>query len=83
VTITQAHSSCRCTVASAPTEPIPPGGTAEIVVRADWSDVIGEPLSRVTLETANWLTPRVELVIRGRGISPPAPPATSHHQSAQ
>jgi hypothetical protein len=65
IRITSFKSSCGCTVADVPTAPIPPGGSAEVRVRADWSKVTGSTASTVTLNTDNHWTPRVELTIRG------------------
>jgi len=65
------HSSCGCTVATLPTSPIPPGGSAEVPVRANWAGVVGQPYARVTLQTDNFWTSKVLLTIHAE--IPPAP----------
>jgi len=65
VRITGFKSSCGCTVAELPASSIPPGGSAEVRVRADWSGVAGSVYARVTLETDNRWTSRVPLMING------------------
>src|SRR5207248_320591 len=68
--ITGFKSSCGCTLAEVPTTPIPPGASADVRVRADWSKVTGSTASTVTLQTDNRWTPRAELTIRAQ-ITPP------------
>jgi hypothetical protein len=65
IRIIDCHSSCGCTVADYPTDPIAPGASAAINVHADWSNVVlGDPQAQVTLTTDNWMTRTVPLVIR-------------------
>lgn len=63
VKITQYESSCGCTTATIPSQPVPPGGAAEVRVKANWTGVTGTPYARVTLSTDSWWTPRVSLVV--------------------
>lgn len=63
LTITGYESSCGCTVADVPGGAIAAGEVVEVLVRANWTGVTGTPYARVTLNTDNWWTPRVSLVI--------------------
>ena len=76
--ITGFHSSCGCTIAELPAPAIPPGGWAEVRVRADWSGVVGQPYARVTLYTDNFWTRRVLLTIHAEIPPAPAPPDVKH-----
>jgi hypothetical protein len=71
IRITGFHSSCGCAVAYLPASPIPPGDSAEVRVRADWTGVVGQPYARVTLSTDNFWTRKVLLTIHAE--IPPAP----------
>ena len=77
LTITGWQSSCGCTTADVPTHPIPPGQAAEVLVRANWSGVTGQPYARITLETDNRWTRHVPLVIHSQIPASPALPTTS------
>ena len=71
--ITAFNSSCGCTVAELPSGSIPPGGTADVRVRADWTGVVGKPYARVTLKTDNFWTRQVLLTIHAEIAAAPAP----------
>jgi len=66
IRILASPSSCSCTVSQAPTAPIPPGQSAEVRLRADWSKIVGNPYAQVTLETDSRWTPKVPLVIHAQ-----------------
>jgi hypothetical protein len=78
IRITRSSSSCGCTVARTPAEPIPPGGSAVVTVRADWSKGDGHTISRVVLYTDGVWTPEVVLLVTGEVLAAPATaPATA------
>jgi hypothetical protein len=80
IRITGFGSSCGCTVAELPESPIEPGGSAQVLVRADWSGVVGKPYARVTLLTDSFWTRRLLLTVDAE--IPPAPqdqPASAPH----
>jgi hypothetical protein len=70
--ITGARNGCACTVTDLPAAPIPPGPSATVTVRADWSGVVGRPYAQVTLETDSFWTPRVPLVVQAEIVPSPA-----------
>jgi hypothetical protein len=69
VRITGFKSSCSCTVASIPSEAVPPGGVTFIQVRANWRGRIGPQHERVTLNTDSILQPAVTLSVSGRIVA--------------
>jgi hypothetical protein len=75
IRVTRSTSSCACTVAQLPDEPVSPGGSAVVKVRADWSKGDGHVVSRVVLYTDNAWTPEVVLLVSGE-IIPTAGPTT-------
>ena len=64
--VTGAVTSCACTVADLPKDPIVAGGTATVLVRADWSHAAGSTYSKVTLHTDSFWTPEVNLIINAQ-----------------
>jgi hypothetical protein len=69
VRVTGFTSSCGCTVATLPADPVLPGHSAEVRVIANWSGVTGSTSASITLQTDCRTTPRVPLVIHGE-VSP-------------
>lgn len=63
--ISDVRSTCGCTVADWPREPIPPGGTGTIPVRFDTKKKVGVQSKPVTI-TANTLPAKTNLFLNGR-----------------
>lgn len=63
--ISDVRSTCGCTVAEWPREPIPPGGTGEIPVRFDTKNKKGIQSKPVTI-TANTFPAKTVLYLNGR-----------------
>ena len=63
--ISDVRSTCGCTVADWPREPIPPGGTGKIPVRFDTKNKSGIQSKPVTI-TANTLRAKTNLFLNGR-----------------
>jgi len=51
ISITDAHTSCGCTVAAPPKDPIAPGGTGEIVATFTIGDRVGEQTKTIQVKT--------------------------------
>jgi hypothetical protein len=60
------RSSCGCTVADAPSEPVQPGRSAEVVVRVDWSSRVGPHAETVQLATDDIARPTLLLTVTGK-----------------
>jgi hypothetical protein len=57
-------------------EPIPPGGSTVVKVRANWSKAEGTVVARVVLYTDSRWTPQVELLVNGQ-VTPGSGTATA------
>lgn len=63
-------SSCGCTLAEIPKEPIPSGGRIPVRLKADWAGRAGPQSAIVALTTDSPKTPTVQLAIRGFVLTP-------------
>jgi hypothetical protein len=71
IRITGYTTTCSCSTADYPTDPIAPGASADIHVHANWSNVVlGDPQAQITLTTDHWLTRTVPLLIRAELARP-------------
>lgn len=62
--ITDARSTCGCTVPEWPETPVPPGGTGQITVRFDTRQKMNQQNKPVTI-TANTLPAQTRIYVRG------------------
>lgn len=63
ISLVRQTSTCRCTVAELPQDPIPPGGRMELPVKTNWSGLPGRQSAMVTLHTDDPNRPALRLVV--------------------
>lgn len=69
VRILNSTSSCRCTVADFPKEPIPPGGSIFIHINANWDGKFGQQREQVMLVTDGSVRQTIALTLSAKIVS--------------